>query len=71
MKKRINKGYKLFILRTYVKAKNAPDAIRKGRKIQPDDVYVSEDWKEGKIREYADAIGFDDGMTIIEEEDEN
>ena len=56
-------GYKLFIVRSYVKAKNAPDALRKFRKQEPDDVYVSDDWKEGKNNQLSTAIGFDNGFT--------
>ena len=54
---------KLFIVRSYIKAKNASDALRKFRKQEPDDVYVSDDWKEGKNKELSTAIGFDNGMT--------
>lgn len=46
-------------MRTYVRAKNAQDALRIAKSAKPDDVYVNDDWKEGKIRELADAIGFD------------
>ena len=56
-------GDKLFIVRTYIMARNAPDALRKFRKQEPDDVYVSDDWKEGKNKELSTAIGFDNGMT--------
>ena len=50
---------KLFIVRSYIKAKNASDALRKFRKQEPDDVYVSDDWKEGKNNQLASAIGFE------------
>ena len=54
-----NKGYKLFIVQSYVKARNAPEALRLFRKNAPDDVYVSNDWKEGKNNQLASAIGFE------------
>ena len=57
--KKKDKGFKLFVVRTYVRAKNAQDALRIAKSAKPDDVYVNDDWKEGKIRELADAIGFD------------
>lgn len=62
-------GYKLFIVRTYVRAKNASDAIRKVKGLPPDDVYVADDWKEGKLTQLAEAIGFDDGITPEEDEE--
>ena len=52
-------GDKLFIVRTYIMAKNAPDALRKFRKQEPDDVYVSDEWKGGKNNQLASAIGFE------------
>ena len=60
-------GDKLFIVRSYIKAKNAPDALRKFRKQEPDDVYVSDDWKVGKNNELASAMGFE----IYPQEDED
>jgi hypothetical protein len=57
--KKTTTGYKLFIVRSYIKAKNAPDALRKFRKQEPDDVYVSDDWKEGKNNTLSYAVGFE------------
>jgi hypothetical protein len=59
MNKKKTTNDKLFIVRSYIKAKNAPDALRKFRKQEPDDVYVSDDWKEGKNNQLASAIGFE------------
>jgi hypothetical protein len=56
--KQKNNGYKLFIVRTYVKAKNVSDALRRAKKQIPDDVYVSDDWKEGKLKTFESAMGF-------------
>jgi hypothetical protein len=58
-RKNITTGDKLFIVRSYIKAKNAPDALRKFRKQEPDDVYVSDDWKEGKNNALSYAVGFE------------
>ena len=60
---------KLYIVRTYVKARNATHALRQAKKATPDDVYVSDEWKQGQVGHLAEAIGFDDGVTE-EEEDE-
>jgi hypothetical protein len=60
---------KLYIVRTYVKALNVPDALRKVKNMKPDDVYVSDDWKEGKIERLESCMGFDDGRRAETEED--
>lgn len=40
-------------------ANSAHDAIRKEKKIKPDDVYVDNDWAQGKLPQLASAIGFE------------
>lgn len=57
MKKQI--GYKLYVVRTYIKARDASEALRKYKTQKPDDVYVSDDWKESKNNQLASAIGFE------------
>lgn len=37
---------KQFIVKKYVMAKNAQDALRKERSIKPDDVWIDEEWKK-------------------------
>lgn len=64
----MKKDYKLFILRKYVRARNAPEALRRAKKTEFDDVYVSDDWKEGKIKELSSAIGFDANVPQSDEE---
>lgn len=44
---------KLFIVRKYVMAESAQDALRKEKNIKPDDVWIDEEWKkmnEGKLK---------------------
>lgn len=53
------KGDKLFILRKYVKARSVQEAIRLSKNAEWDDVYVSDDWKEGTVNQLASAIGFE------------
>lgn len=65
----MKKGYKLFVVRTYVRARNAPEAIRLVRKQEPDDVYVDQDWKEKKNQTLAEAIGFEVDSKEEEEEE--
>lgn len=51
-------GDKLFIVRKYILAKSASDAIKKDKTTPVDDVWVDEDFK--KSRPGASAIGFID-----------
>lgn len=39
-------------------AKSAADALRKERRIRPDDVWVDEEWKKDNNKQLASAIGF-------------
>jgi hypothetical protein len=47
---------KLFVVRKYIKAASAIDAIRKDKHTPVDDVWVDEDWKKGG--DMPDVIGF-------------
>lgn len=49
---------KLFIVRKYVMAVDAQQAIKLAKDLKPDDVYVSDEWKQGKNAQLASAIGF-------------
>jgi hypothetical protein len=46
---------KLFVVRKYIRAISAAEAITKDRKAPVDDVWVEEEWKNKHL---ADAIGF-------------
>lgn len=50
---------KLFVVKTYVMATCASQAIKKSKKINPDDVWIDDDWKKGQANQLASAIGFD------------
>ena len=54
---------KMFILRKYVRAKSASDAIRKDKQTPVDDVWVDDDWKKQQ-NALESAIGF----TVTEAE---
>jgi hypothetical protein len=54
---------KMFILRKYVRAKSASDAIRKDKQTPVDDVWVDDDWKKQQ-NALENAIGF----TVTEED---
>jgi hypothetical protein len=40
---------KLFIVRKYVKARSAEEAIRKERGIAPDECFVDEEWRKANL----------------------
>lgn len=54
-----NEDLKQFVVRKYVMAKNAAEAIRAERDAEVCDVWVDEDWKKDKSRDLSPAIGFD------------
>lgn len=68
MKKKKTLGYKLYIVQKYIMARNALEADRKSRASKPDEIFVSNDWKEKKNVQLSEAIGFDDGIEPEEDE---
>lgn len=50
---------KLFIVKKYIYAKNAAEALRKERQYRPDDVWVDEEWRKEHKTQLSSAIGFD------------
>lgn len=48
----------MFVIRKYVKAKSASDAIKKERKMPVDEVWVDDDWKKENATKLGDALGF-------------
>jgi len=59
---------KMFILRKYVKAENAAQAIRREKKIPVHDVWIDDEWRKNQKDNLADAIGF--GIQKRENDDE-
>lgn len=49
---------KRYIIRKYVMAKSAEEALKKERKMIPDDVWIDEDWKKDNPKNLESAIGF-------------
>ena len=49
---------KLFVVKKYIMAKNASEAIRKDKTTPVDDVWVDEDFKKKSMENLASAIGF-------------
>jgi hypothetical protein len=58
---------KMYVCRTTLMAKSLSEARRQFMKREPDEIWISEDWKEGKNQNFASAIGFDNGVR--EDED--
>ncbi len=52
------KDEKMFIIKKYVMASSASEAIRKEKNIKPDDCWVDDDWRKSKTDNLAVAIGF-------------
>lgn len=49
---------KRYVIRKYIMAKSASEALRKERKVRPDDVWVDDEWKKNNDKELISAIGF-------------
>lgn len=49
---------KRYIVRKYIMAKSASEALRKEKKVRPDDCWVDEDWKKDNQQQLVSAIGF-------------
>ena len=55
-----NKIQKRFIVKKYIMASSAHEALKKERRVRPDDVWVDEDWKKekGNSLKLESCIGF-------------
>lgn len=53
----------MYIVRKYVKAFSAIDAIRKEKNVAPRDVFIDDDWRKNQTDNLADAIGFKDNSV--------
>lgn len=49
---------KLFVVKKYIMATSAVDAIRKEKHVKPDDVWIDDEWSNGKRGPLAEAAGF-------------
>jgi len=57
--KKIKTRDKLYIVRKYIMAKSASEAIKKERRCIPDDVWVSDEWMKENKNELSSAIGYE------------
>lgn len=58
MKKKPKVALKRFIVKKYIMAKSAHEALKLERKVRPDDCWVDEDWKKENPDKLVSAIGF-------------
>lgn len=56
--KKISGNKKLFVVRKYILASNALEAIKKEKFVKPDDVFVDDEWKRGQVNQLTESIGF-------------
>jgi len=49
---------KRYIVRKFIMAKSCQEALKKEKKIIPDDCWVDEDWKKDHQQDLVSAIGF-------------
>jgi len=61
---------KRYIVRKYIMAKSAQEALRRERVIRPDDVYVDETWKEKNQEQLESCIGFALPRAYEDDDDE-
>jgi len=50
---------KRFVIKKYIMAKSAQQALKIERRTKPDDVWVDEDWKKENPNTLQSAIGFE------------
>ena len=49
---------KLYVVRKYIKAKSAADALRKEKKSPVDEIWVDEEWRKSSKDNLSGAMGF-------------
>ena len=54
----MKKPQKLFVVKKYIMASNAREALRKDLKTPADDCWIDEDWKKKQIEQLPSTIGF-------------
>jgi hypothetical protein len=60
---------KLYVIKKYVKATSAAEALRKERNVAADDVWVDDNWRKSQRDNLAEAIGF--ALTRKQEQSED
>lgn len=55
----------MFVIKKYIMAPNAREAMKRERKIEPDDIWVDDEWRKANTDNLADAIGFSTKKKVI------
>jgi len=55
---KIKQPQKLFIVKKYIMASSAHEALKKERRVRPDDVWVDDEWKKEKGNRLESVIGY-------------
>jgi len=66
MKRKTEKP-KMYVVRKYIKATDVKQALKKEPTTAVHDLWIDNDWRD---KELASAIGFDDGQTINDEDED-
>lgn len=53
-----NTQNKLFIIKKYIMAKSASDAIKKDKKSPVDDVCIDDEWRKNNVNKPEQTVGF-------------
>lgn len=56
----------MFVIKKYIMAPNAREAIKREKKTEVDDLWVDEEWRKNNKDRLADAIGFSMGIPSEE-----
>ena len=56
----------MYIVRHTLMASSLKEAVKLSKQREPDEVWISDDWKEGKMARLESAIGFDNGVYADE-----
>lgn len=54
----MKKKEKMFVVKKYIMASSAKEAMRKESKVPADDCWVDDEWRKNKTDNLASAIGF-------------
>lgn len=58
---------KMFIVRKFVMAKDAKDALRKENSQKADEIWIDPEWANGRNNVLSSAIGFDNGHSAFDD----
>lgn len=59
MKRNKAQTIKMFVVKKYILAHSAHEALKKERRVRPDDIWVDEDWRKENKYDLPSQIGFE------------